>query len=167
MSQFSRRARWLQDLFPSSVAPRAQDPGFLSDDVSLVQQYFDGYAGGNELDWFHFIVTPLAAAGINNILVVDNDSIFRIMAASATGIAGVDPVARLQISGISPGSVGSVILTPEILVTTAGVVLPITNARILPPNTIIEVEHRGGNAATTIVVNVFGISVPPGTVFNV
>lgn len=42
MSQFSRRAKWLNQLFPPSVAPVVSDPSSRSDDVSLVQQYDGG-----------------------------------------------------------------------------------------------------------------------------
>jgi len=42
LSQFSRRARWLNQLFTSSVAPQVSDPSQVSDDVSLVQPYDGG-----------------------------------------------------------------------------------------------------------------------------
>jgi len=42
MTQFSRRARWLDSLFPQSVAPANPDPSVLSDDVSLTQSYDGG-----------------------------------------------------------------------------------------------------------------------------
>jgi len=45
LSLFSRRARWLQELFPASVAPKVRDPSSVSDDVSLVQQYDGGGVG--------------------------------------------------------------------------------------------------------------------------
>jgi len=45
LSQFSRRARWLQRLFPPSVLPGRSDPSIVSDDVSLVQTYDAGGLG--------------------------------------------------------------------------------------------------------------------------
>lgn len=48
MTQFSRRARWLNTLFPQSVAPASADPAVRSDDVSLVQSYDGGGWGISE-----------------------------------------------------------------------------------------------------------------------
>ena len=165
MSQFSRRARWLTQLFPSSIAPRSRDPGVLSDDVSLVQQYFDGYSQGNELDWYRFIITPASASGTDNIFSVAEDNIFRLLGASATRIAGANALMRLSIFGFSPGSVGSVIISEEQTIDAFGSILAL-NTPILPPNTTVEVVRTGGDAASIFSVNVFGIEVPLGTVFH-
>lgn len=48
MTQFSRRARWLNFIFPQSVSPAQVDPATRSDDVSLVQQYDGGALGFNK-----------------------------------------------------------------------------------------------------------------------
>ena len=109
MTQFSRRARWLNALFPQSVAPANPDPALRSDDVSLVQTYDGGGWGIVEpsfpAEWdvdaenqsflldapFVGIMDFLGRTGIatrSQLIRTDNNHYARVFAATRHGIFG-------------------------------------------------------------------------------
>lgn len=168
MSQFSRRARWLNFLFPSSVAPTVTDPDTRSDDVSLTQPYDGGgYAQGIAVPWHRFISTgPGPAAGVENIFVVPVDEIYRFLAADITLLAGVAGSAAIGVGMVSPGTPGEVKVTPQFI--------PVGDPRslelrtpIVGPSSIISVQWTNGDALTEYLVRIYGLSLPLGTVFYV
>ena len=168
MSQFSKRAPWLNLLFPQSVAPQVRDPSVVSDDVSLIQPYDGGgYALGSEIPWHRFLISgPGPAAGVGNIFFVPEGELFRFLAADITLVGGVAGSAAIAVGQVSPATPGETKVTDQII--------PVGDARsmtvktpIVAPLSNITVQWTNGDAATSYLVRIYGISVPLGTVFYV
>lgn len=170
MSQFSRRIRWLQFLFPQSVAPRAQDPGQLSDDVSLVQNYDGGAYGISALeqpDWWTFLILATAAAGDEVVFSVPEGFIFRFMRGDYFLRAGNAPFGRFDIQSDTFGTISATEETRDATVgplnTLGGPVL----TPIVPPGADIRFSYHGGNASTDILARIYGSLAPLGSVHHI
>lgn len=184
MGGFSRRARWLNRLFPPSEAPATQDPSTLSDDVSLVQQYDGGGLGfpASPTNWFLAEVTgPVGIAGSFILLANDDDSLARIFTASVKRIAGGDAaqtwlaIGRVESLGPDPVTASSALGTNGEYKRFGG------NTHqsggdlggggdgygILGPGHNLQVHWLAGTAATQLKANVYGVIAPLGTVFTI
>lgn len=112
MTQFSRRARWLDALFPQSVAPANPDPATRSDDVSLVQSYDGGGWGLAEATFpaeidldvipgpvvisqaeisIRGVLTEIGAITITPLIEMDRRHYARVFAMTRQGVAGGAP----------------------------------------------------------------------------
>lgn len=168
MSQFSRRARWLNFLFPASVAPQLTDPGTVSEDVSLTQPYDGGGFSLADVDWFHFITGPAGAIGSFVVFTIPPGFMFRWMAADGQTLAGVTPQGLFRITATSGGpSSGEIRATDQVVIPTGGIIMPLREIRMVPPSSNINFFYNGGDAATIVIARIYGALVPVGTVFYV
>jgi len=176
LSQFSRRATWLNILFPASVAPQTRDPGQRSDDVSLVQPYDGGGFGFAHSD--HLVVTTgaLTAAAVAEgatILTIGPEEIYRIMGAMVTNL----DVTTLQmnfLSVIDRGGTGDQMFLADPIQFNAGGFNPgesrpfnIYNARVLGPDMTVRYDNQVGEVGKQTSYAVFGYLAPVGTAFSV
>ena len=164
MSQFSRRARWLNALFPASVLPQSQDPGVVSDDVSLVQQYDGGGIGFQKVLLFE---TPAAGVtGFFNFVLTGPEEVFRLyqIATHAVAAGGATVVTGILIDG-DPPLFNLAAGQPGVL---SGNSTPWTDViRMVGPNMTLQISYTGGAAGTIIGMAVYGYRAPLGTVFHV
>lgn len=173
MSQFSRRARWLNIFFPQSVAPAEQDPGVRSDDVSLVQPYDGGgFPLSEDTAWMRFLNPAAAAAGVVAIFTTPPDQLFRFMGADVQLIGGNGPVAGCGLQIQPPvGGGGIMQVTERKFFAGATANDPVNfeaiTVPIIGPNTIVFMQWAGGNVATDLIVHVYGNFAPFGSVFYV
>jgi len=169
LSQFSRRARWLNALFPASKSPTTRDPAQRSDDVSLVQQYDGGaWPIPNASSWFTLTDSPVGVTGVTTILTVPDDMVYRYFGMHAFTV--IDPVARFQMRVTDPlVPLSSVSLNQQIITLAAGLgntVPLIDRAIVIPPGLQFQVAHIQGGAATQLRYATYGCLAPVGTVFN-
>jgi len=167
LSQFSRRARWLNRLFPASVAPTTTDPAIRSDDVSLVQPY-DGSGWGvpNLEDWFFGpFLSPVGITGDTELVAVPEDSVFRVFSISAftviAAVAQVQPVVS-QLQGVGGVNLYDQLATRTVV---AGPTTFASRAIVLAPGSFLRGSHFLGNGTTQLSWSVYGCMVPTGTVF--
>jgi len=166
MSQFSRPADWLRQLFTPSRSGW-QSPGQVSPEVSLVQPY-DG--GGYPLQWSGQMVNTFtlaaAAAGQATLLTNSNEQITRILAVGVNITAGVLPDLIVRIFEPTAN-----VTVPISAIVTA----PILNnifalqlfSPILPQGFQLSLRWFGGDAATVVQVNTAFCRTPIGSVFYV
>jgi len=168
---FSRRARWLNGIFPASEAPQIQDPGTRSDDVSLVQPY-DGSGWGLNQDPEEWTFqggnsgTP-GSAGTFILVQVPLGFIFRILAASGRFTVGNNPNIGIQlgrpsnrsilIGRVSQGDMPGIALSTPVAL----------NTPIVPGGWDVTGFWDNGDGLTVVEINVMGILAPEGTVFYV
>lgn len=166
MSQFSRRARWLNVLFPASVAPQSKDPAVFSNDVSLVQPYDGGGYGLANQDWLDFLgtVTP-GVFGTEIVISTGPDELYRFLAAAVTLVAGAAPICRMIIEPTSTGGEQPVTDDVQPIGTTREVFDVLTP--MIPPNTNLEIDWNSGDVNSDLFVQIMGVRVPLGTVFYV
>jgi len=163
LSQFSRRAKWLGDLFSASVLPRADDPGVVSDDVSLVQSY-DG--GGHGFEKFFRSVLFTGATNATDIITVAEDEVFRLYAVESHSIvSGQASVLEALLINLEFPLTNVPVGNPPVLSNTP--TLWETSVPIMMPLTRLSVGYTGGIAATQIFFAVYGTRAPLGTVFHV
>lgn len=168
MSQFSRRAAWLNTLFPQSVAPAVRDPGQRSDDVSLVQPY-DGGAYALAVPVNPTVASAPLANTTFTIHTVPDDEVHKMVAVSANFTAGISPTrseAVIDHSGLEQEFVNrlTVLLNPQFTVFS----IPSAGsygAVILPPGTRLRIRYSGGNGATVVTGQAFLWTAPVGAVF--
>lgn len=168
MSQFSRRARWLNFLFPASVAPTVTDPALRSDDVSLVQPY-DGSGWGIPPlgDWFLGpFLSPTGGAADTELVAVAADEVFRLFAVSvftvATLVADAAPIAS-QVQGAGGVQIAPNQQSPGLAF--GSNVYQFPGGMILPPGSFLRGGHFNGNGTTILSWSVYGCRAPSGTVF--
>lgn len=163
MSQFSRRARWINQLFPQSKAPQVSDPGQLSEDVSLVQPY-DGSGWGFQ----HVTARSSIQTGIGtfvNAFETDDNQIFRFLSADALWHAiGLAPSEMVLIM-IDLASLSSVNIAKNVIPPSGQPQLHEFLTPIIPPNTRVQFAMIGGDALTQVSWGWQGIMAPLGTVF--
>jgi len=170
LTQFSRRARWLNSLFTSSKAPQISDPGTVSDDVSLVQPYDgSGYGISNPRTWVTQSLTdPAGITGQLDILTVPEDSVYRLFAASGFKVVGVNPFSFLNVIDlISTPNVACQIspIMQDIVAPDGQFSFDIRNPIVLGPGHTLRIDYIGGSASTVMSYSVFGVLAPIGTVF--
>jgi len=170
MSQFSRRARWLNTLFPASVAPQVRDPGQRSDDVSLVQPYDGGGYGYQTApaEWFRSFDNAAAAAGSQVAFIVPENQVYRIIGAHCDPFNGVVyDEAQIAISNDAGGGglncIVSDLINPGLFI----LGFTLTPGLVVGPELEVLVRFGGGNGASQAHWNFYGIFAPLGTVFPI
>lgn len=173
MSQFSRRARWLNQLFPASVAPTIRDPGVRSDDVSLTQPY-DGSGWGlpGPNDWVRRMVSVTGPTGSIQILNVGPDQIFRLLSADFVVLVGPNPdfVYLNCIDRAGTGDQIALSLVENPLGAGATLNEPIAFREVKPivgSSCFLRLDWLGGLGATQLALGIYGVLAPVGTVFYV
>lgn len=168
MSLFSRRARWLNIFFPQSVAPAVQDPGILSDDVSLVQPYDGGaYPLVEPTDWLRFTILPVGATGSTVVATTGAEEMMRFLAADVYVLAGMSPSGTV-LRAVPPTGGGGDIFVAQRLSSISTLGTPfITHTPVIGPQTQMSVTYEGGNATTQLLVHIYGVIAPLGSVFRV
>ncbi len=169
MSQFSRRSRWLNFLFPASKAPQSSDPGSVSDDVSLVQPY-DGSGWGipESSQWLTRGDSPVGITGDTDILTVPAGSVYRLFGAFGFKLLGAASTWQIF--------VGDLVSTPNLFCllaeeqnTGAGISgshpAEFNRAIVIPAGLVIRIQHFGGDVATQNRYGIYGCIAPIGTVF--
>jgi len=161
MSGFTRPAPWLRRLFTPSQ--RFDEPGILSDDVSLVQPY-DG--GGYALDQNTIkiisLISNVGAAQNTPLVVPGANQVVRVVCVGVFLMAGASPtLTNLQLVAGSLRSVSS----PGIAVIPPNRIFVDNRAPILVPGISMDGSHIGGDASTQLRWEVYLLRVPIGTVF--
>lgn len=190
MSQFSRRARWLNALFPSSVAPQRTDPSVVSEDVSLVQQYD---AGGMAFEQATFppihdtatgpleirqpevsirdFQTVVGITTVSDLFNLDQNLVARIYGCSITVTDGIGAErVFLQVTAPTGSGVGAhVYMFSESLntVSNPGDLRRFNNDPILLPDMQLNLFFSSGDALSTARVSVCMCVAPVGTVFRI
>lgn len=166
MSQFSRRAKWLNALFPASVAPQLTDPDRVSDDVSLIQSY-DGSGWGipNRNDWFH-LADLTGIAGSVEIFRVPDDFVFRLFAAQCLQVVGPGPQVQLFVKDLQSTPNQATSLTSFFALTVNNLNLPLQTALVIGPGMSITGDDFNGGAGSIVRFTIYGCLAPVGTVFG-
>jgi len=172
LSQFSRRARWLNFLFPASVLPQSTDPGLVSDDVSLVQNYDGGGWGFAKPDDF-IINSPIldGATGRHIYFTLPVDEYCRLVAMSLAFIGGGGNTV-IQPDIIDDEGTGNQVFIATPLQVNQGFLGPggfesFRNlATHIPPGGQLGVQWLNGAAGTTFTVQAFFARAPVGAVFG-
>ena len=169
MTQFSRRSRWLNTLFPASVRPQTTDPSSVSEDVSLVQPYDgSGYGIPNPRSW---IIQNLLAAGVTGssvMITVPEDSVYRLMGAGGFNVAA-SGTPRHQLF------VQDLIAVPNLACQLAPIEIPtvgdgnfafdLGRAIVIGPGHNLLMAYTAGGAGTIMKYSIYGVLAPLGTVF--
>lgn len=171
MSQFSRRARWLNSLFPASVLPQSQDPGEISDDVSLVQNYDGGGWGFPAPDDF-IVNSPIldGVTGVHIYFTLPVDEYARLVAMSLGFIGGAGATVVYP-NIIDDEGTGNQVFCATPLQVNQGFLGPggfesFRNlATHVPPGGQMRVEWINGAVGTTFTVQLYTCRAPLGTVF--
>ena len=166
MAGFSRRARWLNALFPASEIPAITDPSVLSDDVSLVQAYDGGGLGFRDRASMFFQVDKTGNGVSVFIIQVPEDSICRVYAVSVFTITA--PVSTVQLFTVEPDKNQAVMLAPEVAspaVAAGSIPFDLNRSIVLPPGVNLQGNQFGGGAGTVIRYTAYGVIAPVGTVF--
>jgi len=171
LSQFSRRARWLNQIFRASKAPQVSDPSVVSNDVSLVQPY-DG-SGWGFMNTGQMMIniqnSPASAQDTTDIVTMDEFTFGRILGVGVIIAAGVAPTSiKLYLRNLDNNFATAIgrLWDKPMLPTPMRNPLQIQSP-ILPPGLTLQGHHDGGDAATLIQYTACVIQVPVGTVFYV
>lgn len=166
MSQFSRRARWLNQLFPQSAAPQETDPGIRSDDVSLVQPYDGGGIAFQDIGTFcRRFVIPTGITDTIDMILNDANTVFRVYALHVQQLLGTDASVAVYI--MSPNGDSVYVAWQDVLQasTRAQPFDKQADFKILGPGQTLTAQTLGGGADSSFGVGVYGVSAPLGTVF--
>lgn len=190
MSQFTRRARWLQQLFTPSVAPAVPAPTSLSDDVTLVQQYDGGGlaiaeatfpairdASGAPLEIrspeisIRDYQTKIGITTVSDLFNLGPDLVARIFAANLTLTAGIGAeINYLTVTAPTGSGVGNhlwVFSTPFNNVSSPGDQRRFSHDPILPPGMQLNFFSTGGDASSSGRLTIAMIVAPIGTLFHI
>ena len=173
MSQFSRRARWLNFIFPASVQPQSQDPGSFSDDVSLVQPYDGGGHGFGDINDM-CVRSPIldGITGFQVLRAVSDEQVFRLYSVDVALLAGVANT-LFRISMIDNNGTGDQCTMANELTANSAGLNPAESEMfdiktpIIPRGCIMRVEWFFGAVGTTFTIGHVGTLAPLGTVFSV
>jgi len=185
LSQFSRRAKWLNELFPPSVAPVVSDPTRRSDDVSLVQQY-DGGALGispatfpddpsvlgialeiNEPEMgIREFLTVIGISTITDLLVLPDGLYARIFGATHFLVAGAAPSdVFFDVRPPTGTGVGNhIALFSHVMVGTTGRISTPLAQDIIPPGHQLNWQQINGSAATQYRLTLNWVVAPIGAI---
>ena len=169
MTDFSRRARWLNALFPASRAPQVTDPGNRSDDVSLVQQYDSGgLAIARASSAFIVHTTATGASGTETIISATETEVIRCIAAHINLAAGTIPASAHLVVRESVGNLDVLVSrrAPTLAVGAGSVICEPFRQVVLIPGTDLRISWDGGTAPTSVRCRVYFIRAPAGTVFH-
>lgn len=165
MSQFSRRARWLNVLFPQSKAPQLADPGSVSNDVSLVQSYDgSGWPIPGRSEWFK-LADLTGVAGSVEIFRVPDDQVFRLFAAQAIQVVAPGPQVAIFVKDLQSTPNTACSLNAFLALTANNLHLPITNPIVIGPGMSITGDQFNGGAGSIVRYSIYGCPAPTGTVF--
>lgn len=167
MTQFSRRAKWLNTLFPASVLPQTGDPGSVSDDVSLVQQYDGGGVGiPSRPEWFFGADSPIGAAGDVELVTMGDDEYLRLYSVHAFTIVLANCQCAPSVIDLQSVPNGVCQLAPLILTLGIGLgsVVFALNQSIIGPGMSLRMSHFGGGGATSLRYRAYGLRLPVGAV---
>ena len=190
MSQFSRRARWLQQLFTPSVAPTTKDPTQRSDDVSLVQAYDGGGlaiakttfppehdASGVPLEIrqpevsIRDFKSKVGITTVSDLFNLGDDLVARIWAANFTLTDGIGAeINYLTVTAPTGFGVGNhlwVFSDPFNNVSSPGDQRRFNHDPILPPGMQLNFFSTGGDASSSGRLTIAMIVAPIGTVFHI
>lgn len=177
MSQFSRRARWLNDLFPASVLPQSKDPARVTDDVSLVQPY-DGSGwgipeGGDYAQRSPIISTVTVA--FHQFFLLESDEVFRLLAADVAWLADTtfSPDLLIFLTSIDKRGTGSQVLMARtfdnfVEIMNPGELEAFQELKpIIGPSCSLRIDTLNLLVGTQFTVGIYGVRAPLGTVFYV
>jgi hypothetical protein len=149
------------------VLPKTTDPGIVSEDVSLVQDYAGGgYGFADASDLVTVETGVVAAQGGFVILRTSPEEIFRLISADHVLLAGGQPDVWMIV--IDNGGAGqSVHITQKIQGQPVGAsqMLPLAGPVVIGPNMTITTQWTGGSALTQVTFAIYGFKAPLGTVF--
>jgi len=166
LSQFSRRARWLNQLFPASVVPQQSDPSVVSDDVSLVQSYDGGGLGFQEPSTLirEFII-PIGVADSIDCIVNGENEVSRIYAIGCRQISGTDATVFMTIISGAGVEIGIGFRDVSVATTTRTPFILDSRPLILGPSCTLRGNTLTGGADSLFAVQVYSAQAPLGTVF--
>lgn len=168
MSQFSRRAKWLDFLFPASSLPRTKDPGDVSEDVSLVQLYDGGGVAVPPMEEWFFgpVLSGVGVAKTTAVLSVPVGKVYRLFGASCFTLQGIGPKVSLVVSQAAAS--GGVVLSRETVAPAVGngSVNLIERPVVLPARSFLYVPHFDGDANSAISIVTYGAMSPAGSAFT-
>ena len=172
MTQFSRRARWLNSIFPASVVPQVQDPAVVSDDVSLVQPYDGGGIALSRGSAFHRFDTTSGASGETGVIfTTGEEEVARIYAAQVFSIAlgAAIPNCELVISPVLGNvacAITEVAVAPAVSDLAHEFLMKGAGGLMVPPEHEIQYSYEGGTAVSTLLsFTVYAVIAPIGSVF--
>lgn len=177
MSLFSRRAKWLNTIFPASVLPQTTDPDRVSDDVSLVQPYDGSGWGIPDLnDWaVRTAIQSAAPTGFVELRAVTPEQVFRLLHLDFTLLvdAGPAPSLKLVATVIDAEGSGDQVLVANVLLKSGSGINPgesLSFRNVVPivgPGCTLRIEWFQNVSGTTFTFGHYGALVPVGTVFYV
>lgn len=167
MTQFSRRAKWLNILFPASSAPQVTDPGDRSDDVSLVQQYTGG-GWGFGVRTVRNQLSGIGATGTMDLVSTGEDEVFYIGAVATLSFADDATQVVLNIrddSGVPPRV--AYIADPQIIIAAATPPIQVFDhkVKIMGPSSHLRIDWQNGQPGFQFNTTTYGILAPLGTPF--
>jgi len=167
MSQFSRSSDWLRTFFTPSRTGW-QPPGRVSDEVSLVQPYDGGgYPTFPPGAWIATTTPAVGATQTANMVVLDDQTVGRIMCLGFSFIAGVRPSLIGRILG-PVANLACPITETKVSAEPVGQVEALQHfCPILPPGHTLEIRWYGGDAATQLILRAVVCEARIGTVFYV
>lgn len=166
MSQFSRRARWLNQLFPQSAAPQISDPGVRSDDVSLVQAYDGGGIGFQEpTTLIQEFTIPIGVTAFIDCLVNSEDVVARIYAMGVRQVSGTDATVFMTVISGAGVVIGVAFRDVSVATTTRSPFITVSDFKILGPSCTLRANTLTGGADSLFAVQIYAAVAPLGTVF--
>lgn len=168
MTQFSRRARWLNQLFPASKAPQTKDPGSVSDDVSLTQPY-DG-SGWPLPDFASWIIqkdSPVGIDGQTDMITVPEGSVYRLFSANSFRLIPANAQTQLFVTNLGGIPVTAVALADPVSTgfQQGNNIYQFQKSIVVPAGLTLRFEHFLGDVNTQIRFGIYGCLAPAGTAF--
>jgi len=165
LSQFSRRARWLNQVFPASRAPQTSDPNSVSDDVSLTQPYDgSGWAIPDSSQWIIQLDSALAASGQVILLAVPEGFVYRLFGAHSFRVTGSTGTSSIAVRDLVSVPNTAVLLAPQLDIAGDPKAFEINRAVVVPAGLTITGDFFNGSP-TIAAYRMYGCLVPAGTVF--
>ena len=170
MTDFSRRARWLNALFPASTAPQIQDPGSRSDDVSLVQPYDGGGYGfpGSLRPMVSNHLSTVGVTGFNLLVETTPEQIFYIGAVAVFSIVQDYNDLILNIIEQTTPPRQAIISDNLDLFNAANIFERFnTSVKVMGPNSHLRIDWTSAGTSAQFNATLYGVLAPLGTVFQV
>lgn len=173
MSQFSRRSKWLNNIFPASVSPQIVDPNRVSEDVSLVQPY--DASGWAVQDISTYCERSDIQGGITGFVIlreVAENQVFRLLGADVALLAGI-ALTEIWLNVIDSNGTGNQVQISNIISANAGGLNPGQTesfdriAKIIGPGCHLRADWVTGAVGTDFTIGIYGAIAPLGTIFYV
>lgn len=169
MSQFSRQAPWLRQIFPTSSVPE-RTPGDVTETVHLIQPYdgggFPGLISQSPESWFFTspTITLVAAETSASLFTTSADQIHRLLSVACfMSVRTADTFIALSARSAAPDAF---LISNEVNVTATGRFFRLTDVvPIVGPSMDIGIYSRNSTLNDTVFFRFFLRSVPLGTVF--